>query len=65
MPAAAPSSCRDTTPVTSGTILDAYGAFPSGPRLASSQQRPATWWPQADAPTSNTEEFELQIIPKH
>ena len=55
---------QGTTPVTYGTILDEYGAFPMD-LSGVVADRPSTWWPQADAPKSKTEEFELQIIPKH
>ena len=52
-----------TTPITYGTILDEYGAFPMD-LSGVIADRPSTWWPQADTPESKTEEFELQIIPK-
>lgn len=54
---------QGTTQVTSGTILDACGVFPVdlGGVI---KQRPANWWPQEDAPSSNTETFEVRITPK-
>jgi hypothetical protein len=52
-----------TTPVTTGTILDEYGAFPMDFDAAISP-RPSKWWPQEDAHSSKTEMFELRIIEK-
>ena len=54
---------QGTTPITYGTILDEYGAFPMD-LSGVIADRPPTWWPQADSPETKTEEFELQIIPK-
>jgi hypothetical protein len=54
---------QGTTPVTYGTILDEYGAFPMD-LSGVITQRPGSWWPQTDTPESKTEEFEVKIIPK-
>ncbi len=54
---------QGTTPVTYGTILDEYGAFPMD-LSGVIARRPGSWWPQTDTPESKTEEFEVKIIPK-
>ena len=40
---------KGTAPVTSGTILDEYGAFPMDFSVVI-DQRPSNWWPQQDGP---------------
>jgi hypothetical protein len=53
---------KGTTPVTSGTILDEYGAFPVDLGAGVVATRPEHWWPQEDAPSSKTESFSIRII---
>lgn len=55
---------KGTTPVTTATILDEHGAFPMD--LAGViKERPESWWPQEDASTSRSEQFEVRIIDSH
>ena len=51
-----------TTPVTTGIILDEYGAFPMDLGSGVIEKRPQNWWPQEDAPSSKSQKFAVRII---